>query len=90
MNDTVGTLMAHAYRHPETIMGVILGTGSNTCKYYPSLLTLSVLFCFELTCLFLFSLTHRLLRRHCPNQERLQSRQDTLGRNGGEHGMGGV
>ncbi|KAI8332034.1 hexokinase-domain-containing protein [Chlamydoabsidia padenii] len=33
VNDTVGTLMAHAYRHPETIMGVILGTGSNTCYY---------------------------------------------------------
>ncbi|ORZ04639.1 hexokinase-domain-containing protein [Absidia repens] len=33
VNDTVGTLMAHAYRHPETTMGVILGTGSNTCYY---------------------------------------------------------
>ncbi|KAI8060972.1 hexokinase-domain-containing protein [Gongronella butleri] len=33
VNDTVGTLMAHAYRHPNTELGVILGTGSNTCYY---------------------------------------------------------
>lgn len=25
----MGTLMAHAYRHPETVMGIILGTGTN-------------------------------------------------------------
>ncbi|KAG0355515.1 hexokinase-domain-containing protein [Gamsiella multidivaricata] len=29
VNDTVGTLLAYAYNHPETIMGVILGTGCN-------------------------------------------------------------
>lgn len=29
VNDTVGTLMAYAYRHPETTMGVIMGTGTN-------------------------------------------------------------
>ncbi|KAF8935560.1 hexokinase-domain-containing protein [Dissophora ornata] len=29
VNDTVGTLLAHAYNHPETCMGVILGTGCN-------------------------------------------------------------
>ncbi|KAI7872367.1 hexokinase-domain-containing protein [Spinellus fusiger] len=29
VNDTVGTLMAHAYKYPETSMGVILGTGTN-------------------------------------------------------------
>ncbi|KAF9429512.1 glucokinase [Podila epigama] len=29
VNDTVGTLLAHAYNHPETVMGVILGTGCN-------------------------------------------------------------
>ncbi|KAG0256297.1 glucokinase [Mortierella polycephala] len=29
VNDTVGTLLAHAYTHPNTIMGVILGTGCN-------------------------------------------------------------
>ncbi|KAG0181519.1 glucokinase [Apophysomyces sp. BC1034] len=33
VNDTVGTLMAHAYRHPETTMGVILGTGTNAAYY---------------------------------------------------------
>lgn len=33
VNDTVGTLLAHAYRYPETAMGVIMGTGSNACKY---------------------------------------------------------
>ncbi|KAI9317975.1 hexokinase-domain-containing protein [Dichotomocladium elegans] len=33
VNDTVGTLLAHAYRHPETAMGVIMGTGSNACYY---------------------------------------------------------
>ncbi|KAI9265641.1 hexokinase-domain-containing protein [Sporodiniella umbellata] len=33
VNDTVGTLMAHAYRHPETTMGVILGTGFNAAYY---------------------------------------------------------
>ncbi|KAF9930043.1 glucokinase [Modicella reniformis] len=29
VNDTVGTLLAYAYNHPETVMGVILGTGCN-------------------------------------------------------------
>ncbi|KAG0297494.1 glucokinase [Dissophora globulifera] len=29
VNDTVGTLLAHAYNHPETCMGIILGTGCN-------------------------------------------------------------
>lgn len=29
VNDTVGTLMAHAYQEPDTYVGVILGTGSN-------------------------------------------------------------
>ena len=29
MNDTVGTLMAHAYTDPQTYIGVILGTGTN-------------------------------------------------------------
>ncbi|CEI87518.1 hypothetical protein RMCBS344292_01929 [Rhizopus microsporus] len=33
VNDTVGTLMAHAYKHPETTMGVILGTGFNAAYY---------------------------------------------------------
>lgn len=28
-NDTVGTLLAHAYRDPETLVGLILGTGCN-------------------------------------------------------------
>jgi hexokinase len=29
VNDTVGTLMSHAYSEPETLIGVILGTGTN-------------------------------------------------------------
>lgn len=29
VNDTVGTLMAHAYRDPSTFMGIIFGTGTN-------------------------------------------------------------
>jgi len=29
VNDTVGTLLAHAYEDPTTIIGVILGTGTN-------------------------------------------------------------
>lgn len=29
INDTVGTLMAHAYDNPKTVIGVILGTGTN-------------------------------------------------------------
>ncbi|KAF9577504.1 glucokinase [Lunasporangiospora selenospora] len=29
VNDTVGTLLAHAYNNPDTVMGVILGTGCN-------------------------------------------------------------
>ncbi|KAF9930340.1 glucokinase [Linnemannia zychae] len=29
VNDTVGTLLAHAYNNPDTCMGVILGTGCN-------------------------------------------------------------
>ncbi|KAF9906625.1 glucokinase [Linnemannia zychae] len=29
MNDTVGTLLSHAYLHPRTIVGLGLGTGSN-------------------------------------------------------------
>ncbi|KAI8059343.1 hexokinase-domain-containing protein [Gongronella butleri] len=33
VNDTVGTLMAHSYLHPNTSMGVILGTGTNACYY---------------------------------------------------------
>ncbi|PHZ12954.1 putative glucokinase [Rhizopus microsporus ATCC 52813] len=33
VNDTVGTLMAHSYRHPESFMGVILGTGTNAAYY---------------------------------------------------------
>ncbi|KAG2202389.1 hypothetical protein INT47_008860 [Mucor saturninus] len=33
VNDTVGTLMAYAYKHPETTMGVIMGTGFNASYY---------------------------------------------------------
>ncbi|CDH49344.1 probable glucokinase [Lichtheimia corymbifera JMRC:FSU:9682] len=29
VNDTVGTLLSHAYRNPSTSIGMILGTGSN-------------------------------------------------------------
>ncbi|KAF9189318.1 glucokinase [Haplosporangium sp. Z 11] len=29
LNDTVGTLLAHAYRHPRTVIGLGLGTGTN-------------------------------------------------------------
>ncbi|OZJ05577.1 hypothetical protein BZG36_01681 [Bifiguratus adelaidae] len=29
INYTVGTLLSHAYAHPDTLIGVILGTGSN-------------------------------------------------------------
>ncbi|ORZ36566.1 hypothetical protein BCR44DRAFT_1432143 [Catenaria anguillulae PL171] len=29
VNDTVGTLVAHAYKSPNTVMGVIFGTGTN-------------------------------------------------------------
>ncbi|CAB4480215.1 hypothetical protein RhiirA5_347865 [Rhizophagus irregularis] len=29
VNDTVGTLLAHAYKHSNTLLGVILGTGTN-------------------------------------------------------------
>ncbi|KAF9541783.1 glucokinase [Mortierella hygrophila] len=29
MNDTVGTLLSHAYQHPHTVVGLGLGTGSN-------------------------------------------------------------
>jgi hexokinase len=29
VNDTIGTLVAHAYEYPETQVGVILGTGAN-------------------------------------------------------------
>lgn len=34
-NDTVGTLVAHAYTHPKTEMSVIIGTGSNAAYYAP-------------------------------------------------------
>lgn len=33
VNDTVGTLLAHAYKYPNTLLGVILGTGTN-CAYF--------------------------------------------------------
>ncbi|KAF9931823.1 glucokinase [Linnemannia zychae] len=29
VNDTVGTLLAHSYKHPNTFIGAILGTGTN-------------------------------------------------------------
>ena len=29
VNDTVGTLLSHTYIHPDTLAGVILGTGTN-------------------------------------------------------------
>nr|CAG8559593.1 12592_t:CDS:2 [Entrophospora candida] len=29
INDTVGTLLAHSYKHPNTLLGVIFGTGTN-------------------------------------------------------------
>jgi hexokinase len=29
VNDTVGTLISHAYTDPQTYVGVILGTGTN-------------------------------------------------------------
>jgi hexokinase len=32
-NDTVGTMVARGYTHPNTEMGVILGTGTNACYY---------------------------------------------------------
>ncbi|CAF0973493.1 unnamed protein product, partial [Didymodactylos carnosus] len=31
VNDTVGTLMACAYKDPHTLIGLILGTGTNAC-----------------------------------------------------------
>jgi len=31
VNDTVGTMAAHSFEHPETAMGVIMGTGTNAC-----------------------------------------------------------
>jgi hexokinase len=31
VNDTVGTLVAHAYEHPQAMIGLILGTGANAC-----------------------------------------------------------
>ena len=31
VNDTVGTLMACAYKDPSTSIGLILGTGTNAC-----------------------------------------------------------
>jgi hexokinase len=31
VNDTVGTLMACAYKDPCTAIGLILGTGTNAC-----------------------------------------------------------
>ncbi len=31
VNDTVGTLMACAYKDPLTAIGLILGTGTNAC-----------------------------------------------------------
>ena len=31
VNDTVGTLMASAYKDPNTAIGLILGTGTNAC-----------------------------------------------------------
>ncbi|KAI8974426.1 hypothetical protein BDB01DRAFT_728918 [Pilobolus umbonatus] len=33
VNDTVGTLMANAYKNPKTSMGIILGTGTNAAYY---------------------------------------------------------
>ncbi|CAG8598237.1 3786_t:CDS:2 [Funneliformis mosseae] len=33
VNDTVGTLLAHAYKYPNTLIGVILGTGSNSAYF---------------------------------------------------------
>ncbi|KAI8142824.1 hexokinase-domain-containing protein [Fennellomyces sp. T-0311] len=33
VNDTVGTLMAYAYSYPETIIGCILGTGTNASYF---------------------------------------------------------
>ncbi|KAM3588921.1 hypothetical protein VKS41_001350 [Umbelopsis sp. WA50703] len=33
VNDTVGTLMAHAYRDHDTFMGIIFGTGTNAAYY---------------------------------------------------------
>ncbi|GAB5587868.1 hypothetical protein Unana1_02768 [Umbelopsis nana] len=33
VNDTVGTLMAHAYRDPNTFMGIIFGTGTNAACF---------------------------------------------------------
>ncbi|KAJ1551763.1 hexokinase A [Nowakowskiella sp. JEL0078] len=35
VNDTVGTLMAHAYTDPQTHVGVILGTGTNAAYFEP-------------------------------------------------------
>ena len=31
VNDTVGTLVAHVIEAPDTVLGVILGTGCNAC-----------------------------------------------------------
>lgn len=33
INDTVGTLVAHAYAHPKTQIGIIMGTGCNAAYY---------------------------------------------------------
>ncbi|KAL1918415.1 uncharacterized protein VTP21DRAFT_3075 [Calcarisporiella thermophila] len=33
VNDTVGTLIAQSYREPDTVLGVILGTGTNGAYY---------------------------------------------------------
>ena len=29
INDAVGTLLSHAYKHPNSLLGVIFGTGTN-------------------------------------------------------------
>ncbi|CAG8662025.1 514_t:CDS:2, partial [Acaulospora colombiana] len=36
VNDTVGTLLSHSYKYPNTLLGVILGTGTN-CAYFEHL-----------------------------------------------------
>ncbi|CAG8587082.1 12490_t:CDS:2, partial [Acaulospora morrowiae] len=33
VNDTVGTLLSHSYKYPNTLLGVILGTGTNSAFF---------------------------------------------------------
>jgi hexokinase len=79
VNDTVGTLMANAYRRPDTSLGIILGTGTNAGKSMKKKIIIKILLTYNGS-----------LLRKTQEYHKVEGRRDSVRGNGSEYGMGSV